>query len=102
VEEGQELAGVEMTPLALVAMVIDREFEVALGTTEEGPSRVFGPHVDPATFSGELDSAHHPGCLKSQDLLIQLGIAHAPILPPRGRSGPGAPTEKPEAPKLFA
>jgi hypothetical protein len=60
VQTGEELAGIDVTPLPFLGMVADREFGMALGAQEPSSLRVLDPHVNPATFSGQLDPAHLP------------------------------------------
>jgi hypothetical protein len=98
VQVGEELAGVEVTPFPLLGVVVGRELPVALGALPAGPPRMIDPHVDPFTFSGELDPIHLPRRLKTQHVAVQLGVAHDDTVPLTGRSGPSPPTENPEAP----
>ena len=99
VHVGEELARIEVTPLALLAMVVGGEHPLTRRTGPPGPSRVVHPDVDPSAFSGQLDPIHLPRGLETQHLPVELGIADDGILPPKDAQVTWLPTENPEAPK---
>ena len=48
VVEGEELAAVEVAPLPLDSVVVDRELDLALRAGEPGPLWMVDPYIDPA------------------------------------------------------
>src|ERR1035437_4171084 len=85
---GGEPAAVEVTPGPLLSMVVGREFMITLRARPADPSRMSSPHVDPSILDGQFAPAHLPGWLETQQLTVELGIAHDSILPPMARSSP--------------
>jgi Inositol monophosphatase family len=99
VQEGEELACVEVAPLALLAVVVGGKLPLAFRAGPAGPSRVPHPDVDLPAVSRQLDAGHLPRGLETQHLAVELCIAHAGILPPKDAQGTWLPTKNPEAPR---
>jgi hypothetical protein len=87
VQVGEELAGVEMTPLPRLGVVIGRELPVALGALPANSSWMLDPHIDPLAFSREINLVHLPGRFETQHVAVQLGVAHGRIMPPTATRG---------------
>jgi hypothetical protein len=101
VQVGQELAAVEVTPLALFGVVVDGEFEFTLWAREASTSRVIHPHIDPNFLGGEINPTHLPRCDETQYLTVELGVVHGLNHAPGHSVHIRLPTENPEAPHFV-
>ena len=66
-----------MPPRPLARVVIDRQRHIAVRAGEPGPARMLNPHVHPAVGYRQLDPPHLPRSPQSQQMAVQLGVAHA-------------------------
>src|SRR5664279_1070023 len=84
-----------MPPPPLGGVVIDRQRRIAVRTDEPSPVRMAHPHVHPPINHRQLDPIHLPRSYQSQQMAVQIGVAHEPILPPTSAPGPDRTHAKP-------
>ena len=77
-----------MPPCPFLAVLIDRQLGIAVRAEEPGPLGMFHPHIHAPVLDRQLHPAHFPRGNQSQQMAVQLGVAHSPILPPSGQSTP--------------
>ena len=75
-QESLELATVQIPPLSLLRMILDRQQGRALRAGPAHPRGVRRPNVDPLAFHRQLSATHCLGRNQTQKLLIQLDIPH--------------------------
>jgi hypothetical protein len=81
VQVGEEPATVQMPPRPFLAVVIDRQFPLALRAGEASSPRMLRPHIHPPIGHRQLDPAHFPRGDQTQQMLVQLGVTHPEIMP---------------------
>lgn len=87
-QERQERTRVQMSPCPLLTVVIDRQLDTAVRAQEPGPAGMFHPHIHAPVPDRQLHPAHLPRGNQSQQMAVQLGVTHTPILAPPGESTP--------------
>ena len=75
------LTGIQMPPLALRLMIVERTAGSAFGTGPVQFVLVGQIDVDLALLQLELHALHLPGSLDTQDAAIQFAILHTEIFP---------------------
>jgi EAL domain-containing protein (putative c-di-GMP-specific phosphodiesterase class I) len=94
-----------MAPGPFLGVVVDRKLRPAFGAGKPSALRMLHPHVDTAPVDGQLDPAHLPWSDESQQVAVELGVTHRPIVAEdlhvglANISSGNSPTHKPEAPK---
>ena len=77
-----------MPPRPFLGVVIDRQLAFAVRAGEPGPARMDNPDVYPTFLGRQLYPSHLPRRYQSQQMAVQLGVAHHLILPPTRESRP--------------
>jgi hypothetical protein len=75
-EEGLELAAVQVPPDPLLGMIMERPFCPAFRTTPLDTLGMLNPDIDSLIFNIQLDFTYRPWTLESEQILVQAGIAH--------------------------
>ncbi|MCQ5374775.1 MAG: hypothetical protein NO515_07195, partial [Candidatus Methanomethylicia archaeon] len=78
-DEGLELAAVEMTPHPLL-VVIDAVLHLALRAGEACTLGISYPDVYTPLLHTQFNTLHDPWSLQSQQVLVQLDVFHGPLL----------------------
>ena len=87
-----------MPPGTLLGVVVDRQLPLAVRADEPRPAGMPYPHVHPPAGSRQLDAINLPRSNQSQQMAVQLGVAHTAGPPPSARHTQTRPTKNPEAP----
>ena len=75
-EEGLELAAVQMPPDPFIGVIVERSFSLALRTGPLDPFGMLDPDVNSLFFGVQFDPADGPGVYDTEQMLIQGGVAH--------------------------
>jgi len=72
----------------MAAPVLAVQLDIAVRAQEPDPLGMLHPHIHAPVLNRQLDPAHFPRGDQTQQMAVQLGVAHTPILPPSGESTP--------------
>ena len=96
-EEGLELAGIEVTPYPGLGMITTSQFAATGRTKPPDTGSVININIHPASCRVQLDVGNKPRVAQPQNLGIQVRVLHGH---PPGRTITGhLPTENPEGPE---
>ena len=106
-QERLEAAAVEMSPGALLIVIVKPDALLAGRARPVLRLVMLGPHVHPLLLHVELDAVDGPWLLEAQQLPVQIGVTHAPsVALSRAASctsrPPRRPTRFPEVPAKKA
>ena len=75
-EDGLELTGIEMPPLAFLTVVVTGELLLAIRATKLRSSRMFHPDPDLLRFHVKFHLRHAPRRLEAKNMLVEFFVLH--------------------------
>jgi hypothetical protein len=75
-QNGLELAGIQMSPLAFLPMIVTREILLAFRAAESCPTRMIDLDLDLLILHVEFDVTDRPWRGQAKDVLVEIFVLH--------------------------